>query len=79
MHSVLTQELRGVEFGLLRKAELIFQPLSHRHGRSSSLMPIAVMDQQSAEDEMGAGPWFNAGITTLIHVEEMHAVSQGRP
>ena len=67
-----------IRIGLMRKAELSFQPLSHRHGRSSSLVPIGVMDQQSAEDEMGAGSRFRTGVATLIHIEEMHAVSQGR-
>lgn len=67
-----------MEFGLLRKAELIFQTLSHRHGRLSSLVPIGVMDQQPAEDEVGARSRLRTGVATLIYLEEMHAASHSR-
>ena len=44
-----------MEFGLLRKAELILQSLSHRLGGLSGVVPRGVMDQQAAEDEVRAG------------------------
>lgn len=62
-----------MEFGLLRKSELILQSLSHRLGGLSGVVPRGVMDQQAAEDEVRTGTWLRTGVATLIYVEEMHA------